>query len=98
MMDIDIDFANRDQALELFDHVIAARNNNGQMVNHATGIYFQSIPHNPITKLSTLDYQEAEARGYFKIDFLNVHIYDQIKDQDHLEQLMEAHIDTHRHT
>jgi len=86
-MDIDIDFSDRTIALNKLPHVIAARNLN---VSHNTGIYVQNIPHNPITNMSTIDYKSAEKLGYFKIDFLNVHVYNGIKNNNHLLQLMET--------
>ena len=46
------------------------------------------IPHNPVDMLSTIDYESAEDRGYFKLDFLNVSIYEKVKDEDHLKELM----------
>lgn len=88
-MDIDIDFCNRNVALEKFKHVAASRNTDGGMVAHNTGIYVHKIPKNPITNLSNIDYKEAEKRGYFKIDFLNVSVYNGIMDNDHLLKLME---------
>ena len=39
-------------------------------------------------KLSTIDYETAEDRGYFKLDFLNVSIYKDVKDETHLMSLM----------
>lgn len=89
-MDIDIDFANRDIALEKIKFIRASRLENNKSVPHNTGIYVQSIPYNPTTKLSTIDYKTAEDRGYFKIDFLNVNIYKDVKNEDHLIKLMEA--------
>ena len=90
MPDIDIDFANRSQALEHFKYVTAAIEDNSTFKKHNTGIYCTSIPYNPITGLSTIDYKEAEDRGYFKIDFLNVSVYEKVRDQEHLKQLMET--------
>ena len=87
MPDIDIDFANRDDALSTLKHVTAAINTQKK---HNTGVYCHNIPHNPITGVSTVNYKEAEERGYFKIDFLNVMIYKDIKDNDHLLHLMET--------
>jgi len=89
-MDIDIDFANRQFALEKIKHIIAVRQTDTDIVTHNTGVYFQNIPHNPVNNFSTIDYKTAEQRGYFKIDFLNVHIYNDIKDNDHLLKLMET--------
>ena len=48
------------------------------------------MPYNPITGLSTIAYKEAEDRGYFKLDFLNVSVYEKVKDRAHLKQLMET--------
>ncbi len=91
MPDIDIDFADRTKALEKLDHVTASiKDQDGTFKKHNTGIYCHSIPNNPITGLSTIDYKEAEQRGYFKIDFLNVGIYEGVRDDDHLTQLMET--------
>ena len=87
MPDIDIDFANRDLALSKLKHITAAINTQKK---HNTGIYCHNIPHNPITGVSTIDYKEAEQRGYFKIDFLNVMVYNDVKDNNHLLQLMET--------
>ena len=90
MPDIDIDFADRTLALEKFKHATAAINDNGTFKKHNTGIYCTSIPYNPITGLSTIDYKTAEDRGYFKIDFLNVGVYERVKSKQHLDKLMET--------
>ena len=89
MPDIDIDFANRTLALDKLKHVTAAIDDNGTFKKHNTGVYCTSVPYNPLTGLSTIDYKAAEDRGYFKIDFLNVSVYEKVKDRKHLKQLME---------
>jgi len=40
--------------------------------------------------MCAVPYEEAEERGYFKIDFLNVSIYKGIRDEEHLKKLMET--------
>jgi DNA polymerase III alpha subunit len=90
MPDIDIDFADRTKALVLLDHVVAAIEDNGTYKKHNTGVYCTSIPYNPITGLSTIDYKQAEDRGYFKIDFLNVGVYEGVKNKEHLKKLLET--------
>jgi DNA polymerase III alpha subunit len=90
MPDIDIDFADRTIALDHFKHVAASIEDNGTFKKHNSGIYCTSIPYNPFTGMSTIDYKTAEDRGYFKIDFLNVGIYKGVKDEAHLNQLMET--------
>lgn len=88
MPDIDIDFANRELALELFEHTVAARLDDGEIKKHNTGVYFTSVPRDARTNISTVEYNTAEERGYFKLDFLNVGIYEGVRDEEHLTQLM----------
>jgi DNA polymerase III alpha subunit len=89
MPDIDIDFFDRSKALAHLEHHVAMRDQKRQSVKHNTGIYFQSIPHNPFTNIATIDYKAAEDRGYFKIDFLNVSMYEGVRDEAHLIQLLD---------
>ena len=89
MPDIDIDFADRTTILEIIDHVPASmKDDNGIFKKHNSGVYCTSVPHNPLTGLSTIDYKEAEDRGYFKIDFLNAGVYKDIRNEEQLIQLM----------
>jgi len=88
MPDIDIDFFDRTQALDVIKHVPASIKENGLFKKHNSGIYCHSIPYNPVTGLSNIDYKEAGERGYFKIDFLNVSVYKNVKNEEHLNALM----------
>ncbi len=91
MPDIDIDFADRETALRLIKHIPASiKDTNYTFKKHNTGIYCTDIPYNPVNNLANIDYKEAEDRGYFKIDFLNVSIYKDVRDEDHLKILMET--------
>lgn len=87
-MDIDIDFADRSKILDKIQHITAAIVENGQTKKHNTGVYCHNIPINPLTNIASIDYKEAERRGYFKIDFLNVSLYKDVRDEEHLIQLM----------
>jgi hypothetical protein len=87
--DIDIDVANRDQLLELITHTHAAMRNVNPIRKHPSGIYATDIPYDPVNDMAAIDYSEAEERGYFKIDILNVHVYEQVKDEEHLVRLMQ---------
>ena len=87
--DIDIDFADRDAALEDLLHVTASRLDGGEFKKHNVGVYFQDIPTDPMTGWASIPYKEAEERGYFKIDFLNLNVYGQVRDEAHLMELME---------
>ena len=86
MPDIDIDFADRDAVLSKIQHRVATINAEKK---HNTGVYVTEIPHNPVDNYSTIDYKTAEDRGYFKLDFLNVSIYKDVRDDNHLTALME---------
>ena len=85
MPDIDIDFADRDIILSQLNHRVAKLDTGKK---HNTGVYVTECPHNPVDNLSTIDYKTAEDRGYFKLDFLNVSIYKDVKDETHLISLM----------
>jgi hypothetical protein len=86
--DIDIDFANRDDVLAVVNAIPASIIRNGELVKHNTGVYVTDIPVDPFTGQASLDYNDAEARGYFKLDFLNVNLYKQVKSEQHLVELM----------
>lgn len=88
MTDIDIDFADRKKVLEIIKHIPASIESNGIFKKHNTGVYCHSIPYNPLTDTASIEYKEAEDRGYFKIDFLNVNAYAGVRDEDHLVQLL----------
>jgi hypothetical protein len=47
--DIDIDFKNRNDALELIKYRAASRMEHGEMKPHNVGIYLQDIPIDPIS-------------------------------------------------
>jgi hypothetical protein len=86
--DIDIDLADRSKLLAIIKHVPAAMLNADPIRKHATGVHITEIPYDPINDMASIDYKEAERRGYFKLDLLNVHVYDQVKSEEHLVSLM----------
>ena len=87
--DIDIDVANRDQALALLKHTAATIIRDEKVSKHNTGVYFTEIPADPFTGRAALDYEAAEGLGYTKIDVLNVGLYQQITNEEHLTYLMQ---------
>lgn len=87
--DIDIDLGNRDKFLSLINHTTASIRKNTEIKKHPTGIYVTDIPYDPVNNMSAIDYELAEQRGYFKIDILNVHLYNEIRDEEHLYKLMQ---------
>lgn len=87
--DIDIDFADRDQVLGFIDATPASIIKDGKLTRHNTGVYVTDIPVDPFSGSASLDYQAAESRGYMKLDFLNVHVYKRVKNEEHLIKLMQ---------
>lgn len=87
--DVDIDFQDRDLALNELLHIPASRLDKQNLVRHVVGVYFQDIPQDPLTGLASIPYDEAERRGYFKVDFLNLGVYKGIRDEQHLDQLVQ---------
>ena len=86
--DIDIDFGNRDNILQHIEHVPAAMRNVTPVRKHATGVYVTEIPRDALLDMANIDYTFAEQRGYVKLDFLNVHVYEKIRDEAQLYELM----------
>ena len=87
--DIDIDFAERDQVLELIQHIPARQVQDGQVRRHNSGVYVTDIPYDAINGCAAIDYGTAETRGYFKIDLLNMSVYQLIHDPEHYQQMLD---------
>jgi hypothetical protein len=90
MADIDLDFPDRKKVLDLIKHIPASQIQNHQRKKHNSGVYVTDIPYDPINNMAAIDYVEAEQRGYFKLDFLNMSVYNLIKDRDHYAQLLDT--------
>lgn len=86
--DVDIDVADRDKLLAVIKHIPASMRNVNPARKHPTGVYITDIPYDPINDMAALHYSDAEKRGYFKLDLLNVHVYEQVKSEEHLVELM----------
>lgn len=91
--DIDLDFADRSHILDLIQHV-PARQADGR--RHNSGVYVGAIPLDPITGIAAIGYEEAERRGYFKIDFLNMSVYQLIRDSAHYDEMLSKDPPWHR--
>ena len=89
MPDIDIDFADRTKILEVIKNIPATRIDGKESKRHNTGVYCHEIPVNPLTGTASIDYKLAEDRGYFKIDFLNVGVYENVRNEEHLIELLD---------
>lgn len=88
--DIDIDVPNRETLLKLIQHVPARQTVDGKVRRHNSGIYVTDIPQDIVHGCAAIDYESAEQRGYFKIDLLNMSVYQLIKSPEHYQQLIDA--------
>lgn len=87
--DVDIDCFGREKILEGLECIFGRIDRpDGKVEKHPTGVFFQNIPRDPTTNISTLDHRIAGEYGYFKIDFLNVNMYEGVKSEEHLVELM----------
>jgi hypothetical protein len=87
--DIDIDFADRDLILGLIQHVPARQHTDSQVRRHNSGVYVTEIPRDPVLGCAAIDYETAEQRGYFKIDFLNMSVYKLIHSPEHYQEMLD---------
>lgn len=94
--DIDIDFADRDDILKHITHVSARQERDEGVRKHNSGVYVTEVPYDPINDCASIDYEQAEQRGYIKIDFLNVNVYKLIRDQAHYETMLNKEPPWHR--
>ena len=86
--DIDIDFADRQLALQLIQHTPARQSQDGAVRRHASGVYVTDIPYDPVNECAAIDYETAEQRGYFKLDFLNMSVYQLVQSPEHYDQML----------
>jgi len=86
--DIDIDFADREQILKLIQHIPARQTVDGKPRRHNSGVYVTDIPYDPVNQCAAIDYETAEQRGYFKIDFLNMHVYKLVNSPEHYDTML----------
>ena len=87
--DIDIDFGDRDLLLPYIDVTHASMGDSPNIRRHNTGVYVTDVPYDPIRDCCAINYVAAEERGYMKIDMLNVFVYKYVRDEQHLQMLMQ---------
>lgn len=86
--DIDIDFADREQVMNLVRCIPAMQIADGKVRRHNSGVYVTNIPYDPIHQCAAIDYEQAETRGYFKIDLLNMSVYQLVKTPEQYEAML----------
>lgn len=88
--DVDIDCFDRDKILQGLECIYGRIDRTeGKFEKHNTGVYFQNLPRDPTTNISTVDHRVANNYGYFKIDFLNVNFYEDVRNEEHLRALLD---------
>ena len=86
--DIDLDLADRNLLLDLIQAVPARQWHQGQVRRHNSGVYVTDIPYDPVNECAAIDYETAEQRGYFKIDLLNMSVYQLVKSPEHYAEML----------
>jgi len=86
--DIDIDLADRDLLLSLIRTIPARQTSQGQVRRHNSGVYVTDMPWDPVHQCAAIDYENAEQLGYFKIDLLNMSVYQMIKSPEHYQEML----------
>lgn len=96
-MDVDIDIPpSVDITKVLGGSIRASVVRDGTFSAHPCGYYFQDIPvrmDNNGNYLAAFPYAEAEDMGYFKIDFLNLHLLEGLKDKALIRELIKIEPD-----
>ncbi len=88
--DVDIDVFDRNILLKKLRYIDARINRKDDYVKHNTGVYFQKIPYDPLTNIATIDHKDANDLGYMKIDFLNNSVYKDVRNEEHLQKLVDT--------
>lgn len=88
-MDIDLDVKTSFDPLTLFNEATrASMINKDELKKHPCGIYFQQIPKDPNTGFAAIPYKQAEALGYFKVDFLHLSVLDVFENKEQIRALL----------
>jgi len=84
--DVDIDFADRQKIIDLIQCTPARQNAEGR--RHNSGVYVTPIPYDAQNGCASIDYEQAEQRGYFKLDLLNQSVYTLVKSTEHYQKML----------
>lgn len=88
-MDIDIDFKTTFEPLDIFNNITpASMIKDDKIKRHPCGVYFQSIPKDPISGLAAIPHKQASEYGFTKIDFLHLSILDFFDNKQQIRVLL----------
>ncbi len=66
---------------------------NGRLTPHPCGVYPQAMAKDPVTGLAAVPYDDAEALGYLKVDFLHLNVYQHFTTRQEIEHLLKIEPD-----
>ena len=92
-MDIDIDLPSTFDPSEFFETVHASMVQNGNLISHPCGEYFQNMATDNVSGLAAIPYKAAEEEGYFKIDFLHLSVLDVFDSKEQIRTLVKKEPD-----
>jgi DNA polymerase III alpha subunit len=93
-MDIDLDLPTNFNPKKVFPTVkVASMLKGPELVKHPCGAYFQGIAVDPMTGLAAIPHKEAQALGFFKIDFLHLSVLDDFSSKTQIRKLMKLRPD-----
>ena len=89
--DVDIDVKNTTTKSKYGVRAIIYDEDKQEIQVHPSGVYLDSdMPIDPETGYASIDYKDADERGFFKVDLLNVSVYDGFKSKkevmEHLKE------------
>lgn len=88
-MDIDIDVDAKFDPQSIFDNLVPASTiEKGELKGHNVGYYFQSVPVDQVSGLCAINYKETEKFGYYKTDFLPVHLLSRFESREEMKELL----------
>ena len=87
-MDIDIDLKTDFDPASYFSVVKASMVHNDEFRKHPCGVYFQTMPTDPITGLAAIPHKQADKYGFTKIDFLHLNVLDYFNNKKEIRALI----------
>jgi DNA polymerase III alpha subunit len=87
-MDIDLDLPTTFNPKSIFNVVRGSIITDGVIKPHPCGVYFQSMPTDPVSGLAAIPYKQAGDHGFTKIDFLHLSALDQFTNKDQIRVLI----------
>lgn len=93
LADIDIDVGKcRESILSTLKHIPASKFTDADIIPHNVGVYFCDIPCDLLSGLASIDYKNAEDKGFMKVDILHNTVYDKFNNRTEIIEQMKKPI------